>query len=71
MRGDFNYSGGLDILDILAIAVYLFQEGEAPICAAEGNVDGMDTFGFPITSLDINYLVDYLFYSGPPPPNCP
>ena len=67
-RGNADGIGGINIADVSYLVAYLFEEGLAPPCEEEGNVDGM---GGIINVADLNYLVDYLFNDGLPPPPCP
>ena len=63
-RGDVNDDGGMNIADIVAIGVYLFDGGEEPGCldAADTNDDGV------IDVADAVRLVRFLFQLGPPLP---
>ncbi len=67
IRGDANYSMGLDVADLTYLAAYLFRGGPAPPCFEEGDVDGSGG----INVADITYLVNYLFKGGPAPAPCP
>ncbi|MFH1373703.1 MAG: hypothetical protein ABII79_07910 [bacterium] len=67
IRGDADYSMGLDVGDLTYLVAYLFQSGPAPPCLDEGDVDGSGA----IDVGDLTYQVAYLFQSGPAPPPCP
>ncbi|MFH1373702.1 MAG: hypothetical protein ABII79_07905 [bacterium] len=67
IRGDADYSMGLDVGDLTYLVAYLFQGGPAPPCLEEGDVDGSGA----IDVGDLTYLVAYLFQGGPAPPPCP
>ncbi len=66
VRGDFNRNGAVDMVDAVATARYLFQQGPAPRCldSADINDDGFLDIADPV------YLVFYLFLgaAAPPPP---
>ena len=63
-RGDVNNDGGLNIADIVAIGVFLFEAGDPPVCldAADTNDDGVIDVADPVR------LVRFLFQFGPPLP---
>ncbi|MFH1374613.1 MAG: hypothetical protein ABII79_12535 [bacterium] len=66
IRGDADYSMGLDVGDLTYLVAYLFQGGPPPPCMEEGDVDGSGS----IDVGDLTYLVAYLFQGGPAPPAC-
>jgi hypothetical protein len=69
LRGDIDFSGGLDLGDAIATLNALFLGMRVP-CLAAGNTDGER--GVDIT--DAVYLLSFLFLGGPPPvapyPDC-
>ncbi len=70
VRGDVdNYCSAscITVLDVNYLVNYIFRAGPAPVCPAEGNVDGVGNIGV----LDLNYLVNKVFRAGPLPPPCP
>lgn len=67
LRGDFNYSGAIDISDITALVSYLFRSGVPSACAEHMDFDAS---GEPNVS-DLTKLVAYVFRGGPPPAACP
>ncbi|HOP07942.1 MAG TPA: fibronectin type III domain-containing protein [candidate division Zixibacteria bacterium] len=67
-RGDVNHSGGNpDIVDIVHLALWLFQGGIEPICPESADVNGS---GGLADLSDLVYLVAYAFQGGPPPIPC-
>lgn len=62
-RGDCNYNGFIDIIDIVHLVNYFFSVGPPPVTIQAGDADA----SLGLTLLDIIYLVDYLFRGGPPP----
>ncbi|MFH1374399.1 MAG: hypothetical protein ABII79_11445 [bacterium] len=66
IRGDADYTMGVDVGDLTYLVAYLFQGGPAPPCMEEGDVDGSG--GIDVG--DLTWLVSYLFQGGPPPPPC-
>jgi len=61
--GDINYDLDVNLLDIMYLINYLYQEGPPPPkpAAADVNSDGY------INLHDITYMVNYLYKDGPPP----
>lgn len=61
--GDVDYSGAIDIDDVVFILAYLFQGGPAPEPpeAAEVECNG------DVSIDDVVYLIAYLYNGGPPP----
>lgn len=70
--GDANGSGTVNILDYTYILSYLYQNGPAPECLAEGDVNGSgQSWETPEIDLrDLTHLIRY-FYCGGPAPICP
>ncbi|HOP06596.1 MAG TPA: hypothetical protein PLF13_04815 [candidate division Zixibacteria bacterium] len=56
----------ISISDLVYLVSYMFQEGPAPECEDEANIDGSG--GIDIN--DLVMLVSYMFQSGPPPADC-
>ncbi|MDF1545629.1 MAG: trypsin-like peptidase domain-containing protein [bacterium] len=72
IRGDVDYSQGAtepQITDLTYLVDYLYNSDAIPQCTEEGNVDGDSDEN--IDEDDKDYLVAYLFLSGPAPPSCP
>ncbi len=69
VRGNVNMSGGITVADLTFLVQYLFNQGAAPSCTEEANVNGDANEN--VTVADLTYLVQYLFNSGPNPPSCP
>jgi C1A family cysteine protease len=65
---DDSPSEQIDISDLIYLVVYMFQDGPAPPCMAEANIDG-DFLGV-IDIIDLIRLVEYMFQGGPPPRIC-
>jgi len=69
MRGDGIHEDifDLNILDLVHLVKYMFQQGPEPLCMEEAdiNADG----GIDIA--DLIYLIFYMFQGGPPPMDCP
>jgi len=61
--GDTDFSGYVDIDDVVYLIDYLFTGGPPPMPLASGDVD---CSGY-IDIDDVVYLIDYLFTSGYPP----
>jgi hypothetical protein len=61
--GDCNGDGGVNIIDAVYTAAYVFANGPAPEPEAAGDVDCSGS----ISLADIVYLVGYIFRDGPPP----
>ncbi len=68
-RGNVNNSAGdgVTVADLVFLVQFLFNNGSAPVCNLEANVNGTGN----ITVADLTYLVQFLFNSGPQPPLCP
>ena len=64
IRGDANGDGKVDVVDVVYLINYLFDEGSAPVPfeAGDANSDGK------VNVDDIVYLINYLFSGGGPPP---
>ena len=66
IRGDINYDNAV----LIDIAVdYMFNQGPAPVCFEESDVNGDG--GGVLAIDDLVYLVDYMFSQDPPPVSCP
>ena len=61
--GDANFSGEVDIDDVVYLISYLFSSGPEPIPLETGDVN---CSGF-IDIDDVVFLIDYLFAGGPAP----
>ena len=62
-RGDADFSGSINILDVTYIINYLYKGGPEPdLYCADANATGM------INILDVTYIINYLYKGGPPPP---
>ena len=63
LRGDVNGDAAVNVADVLAVLMYLFEGATAPGCldAADVNDDGRIDISDPV------YLLFYLFGGGPPP----
>ena len=70
ISGNIDYSPDdvLDISDQVYLVNFMFNDGPAPVCFDEANVDGL---GDEIDIADLVYLVDYMYTSGPAPVTCP
>ncbi|HOP06746.1 MAG TPA: thrombospondin type 3 repeat-containing protein [candidate division Zixibacteria bacterium] len=67
-RGDINHSGSTaDIADLIYMVSYMFQQGPAPPCTEESDVDGHYD---GLTIADLVFIVSYMFQQGPEPPPC-
>ncbi|MEW5701767.1 MAG: Ig-like domain-containing protein [Candidatus Zixiibacteriota bacterium] len=64
IRGDWNYDGIIDLLDVVMQTNYTFRGGPPPEPFELGNYNG-DTV---ITVLDLVLMIDYVFRNGPPLP---
>ena len=62
-RGDVNQSGGIDLTDAIAVAMWLFLGSAPPVCLDGADVE--DDGEIAVT--DPIYLVNWLFLGGPPP----
>lgn len=67
VRGDTNSDQSVDISDLVRLTSYMFQDGPAPDCMDEADING-NAAGPDIS--DLVYLVNYMFSGGPPPPAC-
>jgi hypothetical protein len=69
IRGNIN--GDIDeqinVNDLVYLVTYMFQDGPAPLCLEEADIDG-DGTGPDVS--DLIYLVTYMFSSGPAPAGC-
>jgi hypothetical protein len=63
-RGDANASGGVDIDDVVYLAVYILLSGPEPAC--EGITGDVNCSG-AVDIDDVVYLIDYIFMNGPDP----
>ena len=64
VTGDVDENGVINSSDIIAMVVYVFKSGPAPLpCPAAADVDCSGT----VTSTDIIFTVNHVFKSGPPP----
>jgi len=61
--GDANQNGAINILDIVYLIDFLYNDGPEPIPFAAGDANGSIT----INILDIVYLIDYKYNDGPAP----
>ncbi len=57
LRGDFNNSGTLNLLDILGMIGYLYESGSAPLTIENGDANSDNT----ISLTDILTLIDILY----------
>ncbi len=64
--GDINTDGGIDILDITYLIMFLYKAGPPP---PYPNLADVNNSG-DINILDITYIITYLYKSGPAP-DCP
>lgn len=79
IRGNVDYdpSDEIDISDLVNLVDYMFNQGPAPLCWPEANVDGSgpatppDEGADDIDISDLVYQVDYMFNQGPEPVACP
>lgn len=62
-EGDLNRDGTVDIVDVVFLVNYLFEEGPPPDPPPAGDVDG-DCY---ITLADVIRLINYVFKMGPAP----
>lgn len=72
-RGDVNHSGGgvaVDVLDIIALVSYLFEDGSTPNCLLEADANG-DNSPWGPDILDLLAIVSYLFQGAGALPECP
>ncbi|PKK83954.1 MAG: hypothetical protein CVT49_05880 [candidate division Zixibacteria bacterium HGW-Zixibacteria-1] len=62
-RGDADFSGTINILDVTFLINYLYKGGPAPdLYCGDANASGT------MNILDATYLISYLYKGGPPPP---
>ncbi|MEW5923441.1 MAG: S8 family serine peptidase [Candidatus Zixiibacteriota bacterium] len=62
-RGDANFDGSINILDVTFLINYLYRGGPAPeLYCGDANASGN------LNILDATYLISYLYKGGPPPP---
>lgn len=61
--GDIDFSGAMNIGDVMFIIQYLFLDGEPPFCCEAADTDG----GGSINIGDVTHLIAHLFTGGPPP----
>ena len=79
IRGNVDYdpSDEIDISDLVYLVDYMFNQGPAPLCWPEANVDCSgpatppDEGADDIDISDLVHLVDYMFNGGPEPVACP
>jgi len=64
--GDVNHSGSINISDVTALIAYLCDDGTAPVPLSNADPNG----DCVVDSLDVDYLIDYIFNSGPAPVAC-
>jgi hypothetical protein len=71
IRGDINHGGELepDIVDLILMVTYMFQDGPEPLCMSESDINGDGTEAPDI--VDLIYLVTYMFQDGPALVPCP
>jgi uncharacterized repeat protein (TIGR01451 family) len=71
IRGDINYDNEtlIDIADLVYLVDYMFNQGPAPVCFEESDVNGSG--GGVLSIDDLVYLVDFMFSQDPPPVSCP
>jgi hypothetical protein len=60
-KGDANFDGTIDILDVFYLINALFAAGPAPLDSGDANGDNLTTV------LDVFHLINYLFAGGPQP----
>jgi len=67
LPGDYNHSGSRDITDVTYFINYLYQGGNTlPSPLANGDVDG----DCDMDGDDLDYLIAWMFESGPAPVTC-
>lgn len=64
---DYDPNDGCDISDLIYLTDFMFNQGPAPLCFEEANIDGI---GEEIDIADLVYLVDFFFNEGPAPVVC-
>lgn len=65
--GDADYSGTVDIDDVVYLIAFIFNDGPEPVphvCAGDANGSGES---WPVDIDDVVYLIDYIFSGGLPP----
>ncbi len=67
---DGTLSGSVDIADLVYLVSFMFQDGPAPPCPDEANIDG-STGLIVIDIADLVGLVSFMFQNGPDPAPCP
>jgi hypothetical protein len=66
--GDVDYSGGVDIDDVVYLITHIFGGGPAPVIAAAGDADCSGNTDID----DVVYLIAFIFSGGPRPcQTCP
>jgi hypothetical protein len=64
LRGDIDHNGiGPDIVDLIYLVTFMFQNGPEAPCMEETDIDGNGTLVPDIS--DLIYLVTYMFQGGP------
>jgi len=68
IRGDIDHSDSIpDLMDVMYLAEHIFNQGPAPQCVDEADVN-FD--GYPGDISDIVMLADYIFQGGIAPADC-
>jgi len=69
MRGnvDGDVDDQIDVADVIYLVDYMFEDGSAPPCFDESDVDGDGD----VNVADLICLIDYVFQNGPTPALCP
>ncbi|MCH9031939.1 MAG: hypothetical protein IIB00_06730 [candidate division Zixibacteria bacterium] len=67
LPGDADGNGSVDVADIIFILKYIFSNGPAPGCLAEGDFDGKQFQDLSIVITDVVYLHRFVFVEGPAP----
>lgn len=65
-KGDIDSDGNLDIADIIILSVILKENLTLIICSEQIDIDDNGIIG----NSDLEYLLNYAFNDGPPPPPC-
>ncbi len=63
LRGDTDGDGVIDVLDIIYLITYLYENGSAPQSSEVGNVNCDEVVDIG----DVVYLINYIYKNGPPP----
>ncbi len=63
VRGDLNYDGAVDVLDVVQTIDIAFSGGASPCPVTLPDVNCDDA----VDVLDVVYMIDYAFSGGPPP----